>query len=161
MILIKFWKKQTFCHKTFMEQQEKTNTAYILIEILLLFLCVLLTVLGFINLLIVFGTACLSSRFLKKYFYTSRACHWICLYIFRPPSRYNDIIWGSFTLFFGIVTEFLKHEPNTKNTVNPHVSDFSYLLNSVEFWLLISIVVLFNLLAGVYLYKKTKKKSPH
>lgn len=142
-----------------MKEQEKINITYILIEILLLFLCVILTVLGFINPLIIFGIACLSSRFLKKYFYTSRACGWICLYIFKPPTQYNDIIWGSFTLFFGIVTKIITHEPNNVNRVNSNSVDFTYLLNSVEFWLLISIVILFNLLAGVYLYKKRNNKK--
>jgi hypothetical protein len=141
-----------------MAHSNRTNILLLLVEVVFVLLSFVMIVIGIINPLIVIGLCFTTSQLLQKHFYTSKMCYWICLNIFKPRTKYNHLLWGVFTLFFGVMTKIITTQEKNKKVLSFDFVDFTYLLSSIEFWLLMVVFVGFNVLVGIYTFKRRHKK---
>lgn len=101
------------------------------------------------------GIPMLFSKKLKQVSYIAKGLWWICYYILKPQTPYNHIIWGSFLMFFTIMQLFFPSAPPTEREMKTYTD----LHQSYDFWISIFIVILINVLIGIYTVKKEKEKN--
>ena len=100
------------------------------------------------------GSVLMFSKKLKDKSYIYRFAFWVTDNIFKPRTRFNHLIWGMFFIIFGVVallfaspssyseTEFIENIQKTK-----------------EFWVGIGIVILFNIIVGLYTASCKRRNS--
>ena len=76
-----------------------------------------------------------------------KVLHWAAINIFKPRSKYNHLIWGIFIFGIGVLSTIFSAKPD-KNEF------FHNVQSSYEFWIGISVVLIFNILVGIYTAKK-------
>ena len=78
--------------------------------------------------------------------------YWTAINIFKPRSRYNHLIWGVFIFGIGVLSTIFGGKPD-KN----EIEFFHKVHSSYEFWIGISVVLIFNILVGIYTAKKHRE----
>gem|GEM_PF-5573067 len=91
------------------------------------------------------GVSMLFSKRLGEASIVGKISFWIALNVMKPRTKYNHLIWGAFFLLFGIVGSFVIGLPDRKES-----EFFQQFHESYEYWIGITVVVLFNLLVGIY-----------
>jgi len=100
------------------------------------------------------GTIMILSNKIKTFSYTGKGFYWFAINVMKPRTRFNHIIWGLFLLFFGMLAVFVADKPLSQNGKD----FFNEVHSSYEYWITIIVVLLFNILAGIYTAKKYKEK---
>jgi ABC-type antimicrobial peptide transport system permease subunit len=70
----------------------------------------------------------------------------------KPKSEYNHIIWGFFILIMGTLSVIFSDKPS-----EDELDFFQKVHNSPEYWIGIIVVIVFNILVGIYTANKHKK----
>ena len=78
--------------------------------------------------------------------------YWVAINVFKPRSKYNHLIWGTFIFCIAILSIIVEIKTDQRD-----IEFFSQIQRSYEFWLGILAVLIFNLIVGVYTAKKHKK----
>ena len=92
------------------------------------------------------------SNKLKSVSYIAKGLYWFSFYVMKPQTKYNHIIWGIFLSSFSILAAQSPNKPT-----NSQIEQFSELDQSIEFWVAIALVVIFNIAVGIYTAKRNKK----
>ncbi len=105
-----------------------------------------LTVFSLIGLTMIFSNRikCISSA--------GKMLYWTAINIFKPRSKYNHLIWGSFIVGIGVLSILAGDDLN-----KDEIEFFDKVHNSYEFWIGISAVLIFNILIGIYTARKHKR----
>jgi len=99
------------------------------------------------------GGLILASNKMKSKSYISKALSWMAENIFKPKTKFNYIIWGLFFIFIGFLVLYSKPlSPSDKEL-------FKTVERSFGFWIAVVLVIIFNILVGIYTAKRIKKKS--
>ena len=81
-----------------------------------------------------------------------KMCYWTAINIFKPRSKYNHLIWGVFVAGMGVLSAL------TGDALNENETEFfNKVHNSYEFWIVVSVVLIFNVLIGIYTAKRQKE----
>lgn len=142
-----------------MRASQSRNWLYIDIVIILLFL--ISVILGHIYIhhfllepvfFIAIGLMFLTSKMLRAKLCTSKLFFWIADNILKPRTKINHIIYGIFSIVLSLI-------PITNHINDESIELYKNLGKSLEFWIIIAAVVLFNMLVGLYTYTQRKKKK--
>ncbi len=98
-----------------------------------------------IGLMMIFG------RSLSEISYIGQFLYWTAINIFKPKTKYNHWIWGLFIVVIG-ASSFIFSEKKTEQ----EEAFFQQLHQSSEFWLGMVLVIVFNLMVGLYTAKKNR-----
>jgi len=90
---------------------------------------------------------------MKDRLYFSRALAWIANNIFQPRTKINHIFAGCLLIIGGFAILISHQMSSTEKKY------FSEVKGSYEFWIGIILVLLFNILVGVYTARRTKKSK--
>ncbi|RJP79797.1 MAG: hypothetical protein C4522_09320 [Desulfobacteraceae bacterium] len=99
---------------------------------------------------ITIGIFSIYSNQLKEKLYFSKIINWVMMNIFKPKTKYNHIIWGTFFILIGLL--MLTLEPLSP----PEKDFFDKIKKTPEFWISTLLVLLFNFIVGLYTSKKRK-----
>ena len=99
------------------------------------------------------GIILLFSKILKEKSRMYSLAFWIASNIFKPRTKINHLIWGVFFILFAVIALF--SQPVSMSKTN-FLRDIE---GSAEFWIGIGLVVLFNLLVGLYTAYQKRKNS--
>ena len=108
--------------------------------------------LGFLAVSCLIGVAMFFSKRLRGVSLVGKMLYWIALNIMKPRTKYNHLIWGGFIFFIGIFSTIADGQPDQKE-----IEFFQQVHKSYEFWIGITVVLLFNLLVGIYTAKKNRE----
>lgn len=97
------------------------------------------------------GTLFLTSKTLHSKLYISCIFYWIADNVCKPRTRINHILSGILCIFVGFLTVTIHAEKNK-------IDLYRELGKSLEFWIAIAIVVIFNILVGIHSYTSKKRK---
>jgi hypothetical protein len=95
------------------------------------------------------GVAMFFSNRLRGVSLVGKVLYWVALNIMKPRTKYNHLIWGSFVFVIGILGTIAGGQPNQEQ-----IEFFQQIQKSHEYWIGITVVLLFNLLVGIYTAKK-------
>ena len=109
------------------------------------------------SILLLIGIVFVFSKSLRTKIYISKISYWICLNIFKPRTEYNHIIWGLFITFFGIIHKINSYYYKSGNY--PDQFNINQILYSYQFWILMIMVLIFNVLVGLYTIRRYQNKK--
>ena len=98
------------------------------------------------------GIFTITSHMMKNKLLISRGLYWVVQNIFKPKTKINHYIWGVFFIFIGFA--ILVAEPLN----SPEKDYFTEIKKSFEFWIALVLVIIFNILVGVYTAKRGNKQ---
>jgi len=98
------------------------------------------------------GIGMVFSNKLRKTTIVGKMLYWVAINVFKPRSKYNHLIWGTFIFCIAILSIIVEIKTDQRD-----IEFFSQIQRSYEFWLGILAVLIFNLIVGVYTAKKHKK----
>ena len=84
---------------------------------------------------------------LKRFMYTMSFVNWFAIYVIRPSTKINHLIWGVFFIAIALLQI-------DKNQIVEQYHNTRKLFSSTEFWILVILVVMINIFAGWYYHKK-------
>ena len=107
---------------------------------------------GSLSTLSFIGITMIFSKKLRESSFVGKTLYWIAINIMKPRSRFNHMIWGSFIVCCGLLSLIPRNKPAQTNIefINP-------IQKSYEFWIAILVVIVLNVLVGIYTAKKYKK----
>jgi hypothetical protein len=100
------------------------------------------------------GLFFLTSEKMKSKLYLSRVLAWIAENVFKPKTRLNHIFSGLLFIFIGFC--MIVSEPITSSEKEL----FDAIESTPEYWITFILILLFNLLVGVYTARKEKGGNP-
>ncbi len=105
---------------------------------------------------ILLGFALIYSRALNDVSIVERALYWISQNVMVPRTKYNHIFGGLFFLLIGILS-FLFPPSHERDESFRLV--WGSLIKDPSFWILVMLCLIFNLLSGFYMSKKSRQKD--
>jgi len=102
---------------------------------------------------IAIGLFSFTSKIMKSNLIFSRGLYWVLENVFKPKTKFNHIIWGIFFIFIGAAICISEPLNSTEKDL------FNSMKKTYEFWLILVLVVAFNILVGLYTAKKHKNQE--
>ncbi len=98
------------------------------------------------------GITMIFSKKLRESSFVGKTLYWFAINIMKPRSRFNHMIWGLFIFGCGLLSLIPGDKPAQNN-----IEFINQIQKSYEFWIAILVVIVFNVLVGIYTAKKYKK----
>lgn len=102
---------------------------------------------------IAIGLFSFTSKIMRSNLIFSRGLYWVLENVFKPRTKFNHIIWGFFFIFVGFAIYISEPLNSTEKEL------FNSMKKTFEFWLILVLVLAFNILVGLYTAKKHKKNE--
>jgi hypothetical protein len=97
------------------------------------------------------GVTMIFSKKIQHFSTVGKILYWVTVNITKPKNRYNHIIWESFFVCFSIIYSIFGDK-----SIKDEIEFFNELHNSPEFWISGIVIILLNVLVGIYTAKKYK-----
>ena len=105
----------------------------------------------FLALVCLVGTSMIYSTKINDFSIVGKMLYWIAINIFKPRTKHNHLIWGSFILGMGLLAALFGKRPDQNE-----IAFFDRVNSSYEFWIGCIVVLALNILVGIYTAKKHK-----
>jgi hypothetical protein len=130
------------------------------VDLIIFLLLIGLYILGSINgtmqyygtlFFIILGLSFIVSKKTKDELVLSKILYWVSRYILKPTTKYNHIFGGCLSIFAGFAIFF-------SGPTNPdELILWECQKHTISFWVSIIIVLIFNIIIGIYSNKKNVK----